>query len=315
MATRGFYPATVMRWGYEIGSDNTPGTRIVVGFGRITPVVAEATRLRRRFSTAAAPVPAPIARARGCAPAAWNFRLRRPGGRRLPVRRDLGLFPSRGFLHGREKVLADRRVVQPQRLPPHMQEQLQRLAVQSRRTVRQRGYLQRGVTAAVQSEPLKRRIQILRPRVEHEVLDHPQRLVQRALGDQVVPPRALRRDLQHEVRRLRLAPQQIRVAILVPARPHHHEYVGRHGLPRVALLVVHQHVAAHVHVRPPGEVSREDLDRIDHHVAMDRGFSHRLAVGAGILDDARRNGSVVHRQALRRRGCGSWGDGCRTMVA
>ena len=47
---------------------------------------------------------------------------------------------------------------------------------------------------------------------------------------------------------------------------------------------------------------------------MDRGFSHRHAVGAGILDDGECNGSGTHRLALRRRGRGAWGDGHGTMV-
>ena len=48
--------------------------------------------------------------------------------------------------------------------------------------------------------PLKRRVQILPPRVVENVLRHPHPLVQRALGHLVVPARTLRRDLQHEVR-------------------------------------------------------------------------------------------------------------------
>ena len=124
-----------------------------------------------------------------------------------------------GFLLRCEKVLTRRRVTQPQCARSRMERQPQHLAVQNRRSVRRRHRLQRNIPTAAQSEPLERRVQVLRLRVVQKILRHPQRFIQSVLGDPIVSSRALRRDLQHEVRRFRLTPQQVRVAILVPARP------------------------------------------------------------------------------------------------
>ena len=96
----------------------------------------------------------------------------------FPFSTSFGLSPGGGFLLECEKVLAGRRVAQPQRPPPRMERQPQHLAVQSRRTVRQLHCLQRNISTAAQSEPLKWRIQVLRLRVVQKILRYPQRFIQ-----------------------------------------------------------------------------------------------------------------------------------------
>ncbi len=57
-------------------------------------------------------------------------------------------------------------------------------------------------------------------------------------------------------------------------------------LPRVALLVVKQQVAADMNVRPSGEMVPEHLDGVDHIVEVELGFRHGLPVPARIFDFA-----------------------------
>ena len=70
----------------------------------------------------------------GGVPFSMSFSFSTCGG--FPFGTSFGLSPCDGFLLECEKVLAGRRVAQPQRPPPRMKRQPQHLAVQSRRTAR-----------------------------------------------------------------------------------------------------------------------------------------------------------------------------------
>ena len=106
-----------------------------------------------------------------------------------------------------------------------------------------------------------------RTRIEREVLGHSQPLVDAALDNVVVRPAAFRNHLQHEVRRLALAPRQVRLAIRPRRHPHRDQHVRLHvrrealrrallalrPRPRTAAVVAEvrqPHVPLHRHVRP-----------------------------------------------------------------
>ena len=57
---------------------------------------------------------------------------------------------------------------------------------------------------------------------------------------------------------------------------------------RVALLVVEEHVPAHVHVLPPPEVRPEHGQRIEHRHELELGLRHRLVIRAGVVHPRRR---------------------------
>ena len=97
--------------------------------------------------------------------------------------------------------------------------------------------------------------------------------------------------LQHEVRRLRLLPQQVRSAPVV-GRSQHHEHVRRHRCRGVPLFVVQQQVARYVHVLPGAKVLLQRADRVEQIVALKVALGHRLSVRARILNrDRSENGA------------------------
>ena len=232
----------------------------------------------------------------GCELPAPRRALRPPGARRPPLREPVRL-PVRG------QVPSCYRVVQPQHpilaFVPKVEPE--HLAVHHDAAARQHRHRRQGPVLAVpQSVSLKRRRQILPPRVVQKVLRHPQRGIDLPLAPLVLAPGARRGHLQHEVRPLGLVPQQVRVA-QVARRPHHHVDVRRHHRPGVAPLVVHERVRTHVHVLLPASLVAplEGVEHVLHAREVNVGLSHGLAVGAGILDDIVRDTGLAHRRALR----------------
>ena len=135
-------------------------------------------------------------------------------------------------------------------------------------------------------------------RIEEPVLRHPQRGVERALGAEVRFLSARRQYLQHEVRTLGFFPELVGVARMLRAfrRSDDDEHVRGHYRPWVALLVVEEHVPAHVHVLPVPEVRPEHVQRIEHRHELELGLRHRLVIRAGVVHHDTGRIEVAHRQ-------------------
>ena len=196
----------------------------------------------------------------------------------------------------RKQVLPRHRVVEPQAILREVQMQTQYAACQRRQPRRRLPQRHRHVRSPRQPQPPQRRRQVVTGRIVLPVLRHAQPLVQLPLGPLILPPRAARGDLQHEVRHLALAPHPVDPPVVV-RHSQHHEYVRRHRRSRVALFVVDQQVAGDVHVvafAPIAVVDAQTFPCVGQVVELKVAFRHRLAVGVGVLDHDRSGHRAAH---------------------
>ena len=146
-------------------------------------------------------------------------------------------------------------------------------------------WLDRNVLALNQSEPLKRRFEVIFGRIEEKILGD--------LHDVAIEDRFLRlvlfagrlgSHLDHEFRGLALAPDQVMISHRLLGYATDHEHVGRDMLSPVPALVEHQKIAGDIDIGVPGEMVFQSRDQVLHLVAMKVGFTHGSAIPRRILD-------------------------------
>ena len=144
------------------------------------------------------------------------------------------------------------------------------------------------IVPALQPKTLKRRIEILRPRVEHEVLRHLQNVsTEHELLLLVLAPGGLGRDLEHKIGGLPFFPNQVAIPRGLLGDTPGYEHVGRDVLPAVAFHIIEEHVGTDIHGRLTGKMIVEQLEGAQELPHVKSGLRHGLSISGWILDFAR----------------------------